>query len=198
MKIEADARKTYRTRGGNKAIVTRIHKRSIPYIVHGGLILSNGTHLGCRWTKEGQYLYSGAAHYHDIVGEWVEPQSAPVAPTAANETSPQDDQSEPVAGYESLAAVLNEALDQASHGKGKERHANGRDFLDQPIMEIGRMVGVGYQTGQAMKKTQEAVGMLNRDQRDRAIAELLGAINYLAAAVILIREGEPHEPSRET
>lgn len=93
-------------------------------------------------------------------------------------------------GYEPLASVLQQALDQAQAGKGKERHANGRAFLDQPIMEIGRMVGVGYQTGQAMKKAQEAMGMLRRDQPDRAVAELLGAINYMAAAILTIRENE--------
>lgn len=95
-----------------------------------------------------------------------------------------------VPGYEPLAAILQRALDQAQAGKGKERHANGRAFLDQPIMTIGRMVGVGYQTGQAMKKAQEAVGMLSRDQPDRAKAELLGAINYLAASILLIEESE--------
>lgn len=92
------------------------------------------------------------------------------------------------AGYEPLAAVLQQALDQAQAGKGRERHANGRPFDRQPIMEIGRMVGIGYPAGQAKKKTQEAVGMLNRDEPDRAVAELLGAINYLAAAIMLIRE----------
>lgn len=91
-------------------------------------------------------------------------------------------------GYEPLAMTLQAALDQAQAGKGKERHANGRPFDRQPIMEIGRMVGLGYPTGQAKKKTQEAVGMLNRGEPDRAVNELLGAINYLAAAIMLIRE----------
>ncbi len=50
------------------------------------------------------------------------------------------------------------------------------------------MVGMGYQTGQAMKKAQEAGGMVQRKQYDAAQAELLGAINYLAAAYILIGE----------
>lgn len=96
--------------------------------------------------------------------------------------------------YSPLASVLDRALAQASSGKGKERHANGKDFLDQPIMEIGRMVGVGYQTGQAMKKAQEATGMLQRNEPDRAVAELLGAINYLAAAVLLIEESGNASP----
>lgn len=93
-----------------------------------------------------------------------------------------------VPGYGPLATVLQQALDQAQSGKGKERHANDKPFLKQPIMEIGRMVGLGYQTGQAMKKAQEAVGMHDRGEPDRAAAELLGAINYLAAAIMLIRE----------
>lgn len=90
--------------------------------------------------------------------------------------------------YQPLHEVLRAAYQQAASGKGRDRHANGKPFLDQPIMEIGRMVGVGYQTGQAMKKAQEAGGMVKRDQYGAAQAELLGAINYLAAAYILIGE----------
>ncbi len=90
--------------------------------------------------------------------------------------------------YAPLAAILSEAYDQAAKGKGRERHARDRDFNDQPIMEIGRMCGPGFNTGQAMKKTQEAMGMLSRGERDAAIRELLGAINYTASAILLIRE----------
>lgn len=85
-------------------------------------------------------------------------------------------------GYDSLRHVLALALEQASVGKGKERHANGKAFDRQPIMEIGRMVGSGYPLGQAMKKAQEST----RLPPDRAKAELLGAINYLAAAYLLL------------
>ena len=91
-------------------------------------------------------------------------------------------------GYEPLFCTLLEAHDQAAYGKGRDRHANGKPFIEQPIMEIGRMVGPGYQTGQAMKKAQEAMGMLDRGQHGPAQAELLGAMNYLAAAYILIEE----------
>lgn len=90
--------------------------------------------------------------------------------------------------YDKLAGVLQDAYNQAAEGKGKERHANGKPFDRQPIMEIARMVGIGYQTGQAMKKAQEATSMANRGEGIAAEAELLGAINYLAAAVMLIRE----------
>lgn len=90
-------------------------------------------------------------------------------------------------GYEPLAGVLQKALDQSQHGKGIERHGNGLPFLEQPIMNIARMVGTGYQIGQAMKKGQESM----RLPLDRAQAELLGAINYLAAAYLLLEEQKP-------
>lgn len=92
--------------------------------------------------------------------------------------------------YLALHRVLMLAYEQSSSGKGKNRHANGKPFLQQPIMEIGRMVGIGYQLGQAMKKAQEAGGMASRGQIAAAQAELLGAINYLAAAHIQLGETE--------
>ena len=93
-------------------------------------------------------------------------------------------------GYEPLATVLQAALDQSQSGKGHERHQRGdTPFLRQPICEIGRMVGIGYNVGQAMKKGQEAM----RLPRDRAQAELLGGIVYLAAAYLLLGEVEPCE-----
>lgn len=95
-----------------------------------------------------------------------------------------------VAGYEPLARVLEAAYDQSARGKGKERHANARPFMRQPIMEIGRMVGSGYQIGQIMKKVQEAKGMADRGNHQAAKAELLGAIVYSAAAFMLLDEQE--------
>ena len=95
-----------------------------------------------------------------------------------------------VAGYESLARVLGLAYDQSAKGKGKERHANAKPFDRQPILEIARMVGLGYQTGQIQKKVQEATGMAARGQIDAAKAELLGAIVYAAAAFLYLEEQE--------
>ena len=48
------------------------------------------------------------------------------------------------------------------------------------------MVGVGFPLGQAMKKAQEAGTMASRGQTDAARRELLGAINYVAGAVLAI------------
>ena len=89
--------------------------------------------------------------------------------------------------YDSLEGVLEEALAQASGGKGHERHADGQPFDNQPILRITRDVGIGFPSGQAIKKTVEAVGCYGTVP-DRAIADLLGAINYLAATILFIRE----------
>ena len=93
-----------------------------------------------------------------------------------------------VPGYDKLSNVLGAAYHQAARGKGKERHAHDKPFDKQPIMEIARMVGPGYPTGQAMKKLQEAVGMMEKGNLEAAQAEALGAINYAAAFYILLGE----------
>ena len=81
--------------------------------------------------------------------------------------------------------MLDLALEQAAYGKGVDRHANGQPFDRQPMMEISRMIGgpagCFYQ---AMKKTQEA----SRMDPEAAKREILGAINYLAGAYLLIDE----------
>lgn len=96
--------------------------------------------------------------------------------------------------YESLEKALGDAYRQASEGKGKERHAGGKPFDRQPIMEIGRMVGPGFGLGQAMKKAQEAARMIDRGNPMHARQEILGAINYLASVVMLIDEQTENPP----
>lgn len=94
-------------------------------------------------------------------------------------------QSEP--GYEHLARVLRMAHDQAALGKGRVRHSNGLAFTDQPMLTINRTLGsIDGMLFQASKKAAEARGLPTQEQ---AIAELLGAINYLAGAVLLVEEG---------
>lgn len=90
--------------------------------------------------------------------------------------------------HSKLRDILDRAYEQAASGKGKERHANGRPFDKQPIAEIGRMVGTGYNLGQVMKKAQEAQGMANRGEIEAAVREVLGVINYAASAVMLWEE----------
>ena len=88
--------------------------------------------------------------------------------------------------YASLTSVLVRAYEQAASGKGAERHANGEPFEQQPICAINRLHGsIDGALFQVAKKAHES----RRLPRDRAVSELLGAINYLAACVILVEEG---------
>lgn len=88
--------------------------------------------------------------------------------------------------YQKLQDVLDKAYDQAAFGKGKERHAKAEGpFESQKICEITPRVGLGYPLGQAIKQAEESLNL----ERAAGIQELLGAINYLAAAVIVMEEG---------
>jgi len=88
--------------------------------------------------------------------------------------------------YDSLYKVLLSAYNQAANGKGKERHQlnNDEPFEKQKICEIARRLSVDYNLGQAVKKIYESKRLT--DGRD--IAELYGAINYIAAAIIVKQE----------
>lgn len=91
-------------------------------------------------------------------------------------------------GYKSLAAILERSLDQAQNGKGNERHQVGEaTFTKQPICELGRLYGTGYNFGQAAKKAHETNQLGTKEAK---LNEIYGAINYLAAAAILIEEGD--------
>ena len=93
-----------------------------------------------------------------------------------------------VGGYETLASVLALALEQAQNGKGNQRHQVGNTpFSQQPICELARLYGTGYNFGQAAKKAHETQQL---DTLKAKQAELLGAINYLAAAYIVLSEGQ--------
>jgi hypothetical protein len=101
----------------------------------------------------------------------------------------------PVAeGYEQLALVLDAALMQAQAGKGKERHAgDGQAFHDQQIVQLCEWMGSTQgDIFQAAKKAIEST----RLPPQRAELELLGAINYLAAAVIVLRRKSLEETRR--
>jgi hypothetical protein len=97
--------------------------------------------------------------------------------------------------YNKLERVLTRAKGQASEGKGKQRHAKeGEPFEKQKICEITRRVGIGYPLGQAIKKTIES----KRLPRGADVEELLGAINYLAAAIIILEEWSEEQESADT
>ena len=89
-------------------------------------------------------------------------------------------------GYEALGGALAAAVEQAARGKGADRHAEkGEAFSDQLIMSIPKRLGPGgecFCLGQALKKICES----RRLPPGRARAEILGAVNYLAAAWSLL------------
>lgn len=87
-------------------------------------------------------------------------------------------------GYGALAKVLERAFDQSARGKGKERHSRGEEFTQQVIIEGARRFGTGAMLFQAFKKSEES----QRLPKEMAVKELLGAIVYLAAAVIVLEE----------
>lgn len=107
-----------------------------------------------------------------------------------NLSIPADD-----APYAPLRRVLMAALADAARGKGADRHGGQllglptAPFVDQQMMRNARIYGIGYPLGQAAKKGEEAAMFAARGEPERARAELLGAINYLAGAVLLL-EGE--------
>ena len=90
--------------------------------------------------------------------------------------------------YDSLALVLEAAYDQATEGKGAERHGGGLPFTDQPMQTISNLLqtpdGMAYQ---ACKKITEARGLPTHERR---VAELLGAINYIAGMVVWYEQNE--------
>jgi hypothetical protein len=94
-------------------------------------------------------------------------------------------------GYETLEAVLRDALVQAARGKGAERHArDGQGFEDQIILTLNKELQTNHGAiFQACKKSLESA----RLKPDAAERELLGAIVYLAAAVIHLRND--HKPT---
>ena len=103
-----------------------------------------------------------------------------------------------VDSYMPLEQVLLAAYAQASMQKGKERHAQGDVFLDQPIISIGQLLkspdGEAYQ---AIKKVREGLMMHRTGESERCIREILGAINYLAATAILVAEESHNRGIRE-
>ena len=91
---------------------------------------------------------------------------------------------ERVEGYDCLGDVLARAYEQAAVGKGAERHASGKPFDDQPMQHLIELYGIGFALGQAGKKMQEA----QRMDKDAAVRELLGAINYIAGTIIYLEK----------
>ena len=85
--------------------------------------------------------------------------------------------------YESLAIVLRTAYCHAAYEKGHERHAEDNTLFEEQISSRINKEHRGYALGQALKKIHEA----GRLPKERAVKELLGAINYIAIEVIQLK-----------
>nr|DAF08374.1 MAG TPA: hypothetical protein [Caudoviricetes sp.] len=93
-------------------------------------------------------------------------------------------------GERKVGEVIGQAMLRCFSGKGKERHniEGTVDFMDQPLMEISRRVGIGGPLYQVHKKAYEAHDMVRKGDFERARNELLDIIIYTAATVLLLDE----------
>lgn len=82
-----------------------------------------------------------------------------------------------------LDHIYGLALSQLEKGKGKERHGEDRSFLQQKWVHITDAVGLGFLTGQAIKKLEEAVDCKDKMSYAEWEKEMVGALNYIAMAV---------------
>lgn len=83
-----------------------------------------------------------------------------------------------------LDKIFKKAVDQVATGKGNERHGDDSDFMIQPWVNITKLHGRGFLTGQAHKKLEEAVRNRVGHNYDWYEREILGAINYLAMSLL--------------
>jgi hypothetical protein len=61
--------------------------------------------------------------------------------------------------YKALRRVFDDALRDATIGKGAVRHASSAPFEEQPMLQVRRALGPGFTRGQAMKKILESRGL---------------------------------------
>lgn len=90
-------------------------------------------------------------------------------------------------GSHPLSSVLQDCLSQVTSGKGDERHGQGKIFLDQPWKWLADTHGVGFLTGQAAKKLEEAQSFEDHHRWER---EMKGVIVYAAMAMLYRRDFE--------
>ena len=104
--------------------------------------------------------------------------------------------------FHPLESVFNDAVAQATNGKGEERHGQGIPFLDQKWYRVAESHGIGFLSGQAQKKLEEAMNYYHKKGIDFDRAwwerEMLGALNYVAMAVLFDRLKDKENDSNST
>jgi hypothetical protein len=97
-------------------------------------------------------------------------------------------------GYDELAIILRDAFEQASRGKGAERHANDLPFDQQPMQSISSLFdsdkGMAFQV---VKKLREGLDMPEYERLER---ELLGSIVYTAGIILWHKRRHTTENAR--
>lgn len=94
--------------------------------------------------------------------------------------------------YNILQREFDNALQQASAGKGKERHARGKENFDDQVMCAVQRLLIDHPCGglayQVIKKTIESGRLFNDKGVDAAKKEIYGAMNYLGGMGIIYGE----------
>lgn len=126
-----------------------------------------------------------AATYGDIV-ELQKRGYTDIAFKSTNKLSKQESKHHPL--YE----IYEDAVAQACVGKGNERHGMGKSFYDQKWVKLADIHGVGFLSGQAQKKLEEAFDAYRQGNCDMVWfeKELLGSLNYVAMAMLYLRRRE--------
>lgn len=86
-----------------------------------------------------------------------------------------------------LYEQFTQAIMQAMYGKGVRHGGAVTPFLDQPWIHYAHMHGIGFLTGQAAKKLEEAA---STKTGDAFVNEIRGAVVYLGMALIYHEELE--------
>jgi hypothetical protein len=82
-----------------------------------------------------------------------------------------------------LIPVFTAALNQCRHGKGVRHGGDTLPFYDQQWADIAKNHGLGFLTGQAVKKLNES---RTKGVKESSIRELLGALVYTGAAILAL------------
>lgn len=92
-----------------------------------------------------------------------------------------------------LFDVYMQAIAQVAFGKGERHGGSASPFMDQSWKRITDAHGVGWLTGQAAKKIEEAITNTTRNSewgREAWEREILGAIAYLGMAYLFVTAQE--------
>jgi hypothetical protein len=87
----------------------------------------------------------------------------------------------------SLMYVFGLAHREVTEGKGRERHGKDDPFEEQLWAMIEKR-GLDFLRGQAVKKIDESQMFEDEGDNEKAIKELIGALNYIGMKVVALRK----------